>query len=220
MERQKLFLESIDINYTFDARDEKVQNGHPDDDPEDEVEFRLFAAPSNVKNTAGGGVARIKLSSPGPSTDEIGLLRARPQSFYFTGSPSRSEEIQLRAAAITGDQVINLSRRAWPGLQMPWRVISVDGQSKVSSMLNNLASTGSRPKRTRLGKKGRIAVRMRAQKQKRASEDAKKAAADKELQERMKKSKKNRDKKLRQREKEKVKKAAARAEAEQAPPST
>jgi uncharacterized protein YaiL (DUF2058 family) len=126
-------------------------------------------------------------------------------------------EARLNKAAISGDQIIELSKQPWPGLRMPWRIMTIDAISKVTSKLDQ---PGSRARRVRLGKKGRIASRTRAEKQKLASEAAKKNAADKELQERMKKSKKNRDKKLRQREKEKVKKAAARAEVEAAPEDT
>jgi hypothetical protein len=216
LERRKLFLESIDLSYSFEVAQETESKEQVKEDLEVGVEFRLFSKPSHAKDNTTGATTRIRLSSPGAIEGEPGLLLHRPQSYYFTGQLSREEKARLSTAAISGDQVIQFSKRTWPGLHRPWRIIKVDGVSRVGSLLDQL-NKAKHGRRTRLGKKGRVAVRMRAEKQKIASEAAKQAEADKELHDRMKKSKKNRDKKLRQREKEKVKKATARAGAEQAP---
>lgn len=214
----KLFLEHFPVKYKFKTVVDDTKAKSPEDTQdaaEGEVyEFRLFAS---RKDSSKPAVSRIRLDSP-VNTAVPGLLRQRPRSYYFKDKPTRKEKKQLKSAAMIGEQVIARSRPWIPELKMegkPWKVHDRWIDFKVGIWLDKLVTEFPK-KKTRPGKKSRMAMRKREQKNAAQAKQDQETSANAALAERMKKSKKNRDKKLRQREKEKAKKAAARAEAGQA----
>lgn len=166
----------------------------------DMVSFRLFAsAPTRTKEQI------IRIRSPSIETQKPGLIQPhRPQSYYFTGNDSHQLNAQFAIAAVDGNDIIARSKQACPGSRMPWRVAVIDpaqDQTGKSATMKTTSTPGSEPaKKTKPGKKHRIALRT-----KKAASKA--AAADKEIAEREKRTKRNREKKVKKREKEKAKKS-------------
>jgi hypothetical protein len=192
---------------------EEVEHKKPvADEQAEDVEFRLFARRTTDGNADTSHVGmRIRIKSPLRDSEELGLARSRPRSHYFKDSPSPEARAQLQAVAVTGEQVLARAKQACPIMQYPWQApITEQSCQKVEQWLKGVMIPDR--KRTRKGKKARIATRKKHAKALEQARMAKIAAEDKELAECMKKAKKNRDKKLRQREKKKAKRAAARTE--------
>jgi hypothetical protein len=128
---------------------------------EDEAELRLFAAPAN----AAPATLKVRLSSPGPDKgDGSGFLVKKPHSYYFADEPTSDEELALQASAVDGRTVLEMARQPWPACAMPWKVTTItkDGIKKQvlvghPPMLATVDET--QYKRTRKGKKARIALR-------------------------------------------------------------
>jgi len=178
---------------------EAHDDGHTAAEEEQELEFRLFA-PSVAKNT----VPRIRVRSPDPIDRPPGLVvPCRPDTHYFAIEPNAEAKARLASAAISGSEVKLQADTPWPGCFLPWRVVSITASGTVLARLNKHAASepceGISQKRSRKGKKARIATR-------------KKAAAEKErLHEEVmrKREKRNREKKIKQRERNRRKKAEA-----------
>jgi hypothetical protein len=170
------------------------------EDHEDAVEFRLFG--SNAGHA-------IKIRSPSPRNKEPGFLGPpRPLSYYFTGELTEASKQKLIQAAISGRDVLKISHSRWYGCALPWKVIS--GEGSESSGIGVDASrphADVRKKKSRPGKKYRIALRKKAASEKEKKEIAQKQAQEKDDYLREKRTRKNRERQLKRRAKEKAKKA-------------
>ncbi|KAK8160354.1 hypothetical protein IWX90DRAFT_389161 [Phyllosticta citrichinensis] len=189
-----------------------AQDLHDAGSEDEELEFRLFAAPAK-RGDAGPAPQKIRLKSPDLENAEGGFVNPkRPDSYYFADVPSDELRRQLESVAVTGDQVTRWAQQKWPGCALPWKVttISLDKKARETLGLSDNVSTGPvTAKRTRKGKKARIAIRTKLKEKAEAKEAQAKVQAEKELAERAKRAKRNRDKKLKKRQRDKAKKAAA-----------
>lgn len=176
----------------------------------EEVEFRLFARPSatNDKTTT-----RIRIESPSLDDGPAGLINPeRPREYYFRDGLSPEGEHRLKIAAVSGEDVLARSHTKWPGCSLPWRVTTI--LSNGTPIQYPSAQSDAAKRKTRKGKKTRIAIRKKAVEERERKAKAEEGAAEKELAERAKRAKRNRDKKLKKRERDKAKKAAARTAGE------
>jgi hypothetical protein len=172
---------------------------------EDETELRLFAtapdaAPQNHK---------IRLSSPGVGDGELGVKK--PRSYYFAAPPTSEEMVKLQAAAVDAATVLELSTLPWPGCALPWKVRTISAAGLKKEVLvghpPKLVTVQEAPhKRTRKGKKTRIALRKRTQATKEKREELAKLAKEKDEAEREKRTRRNREKKLKKKAKSQAKK--------------
>lgn len=204
---EELLRSKINTEFTYTTTEDDVHDiAHSD---EDETELRLFAAPANAAPQS----LKIRISSPGADSGEPGLILKKPRSYYFADEPTSEEEDAFRAAAIEGRSVLELSRQPWPGCALPWKVrtISPAGMSKEvlvghPPMLVTIEDKAH--KRTRKGKKSRIAIRKKLQAVKEKQSEAARLAQEKEEAKREKNTRRNREKKLKKKAKEQAKKAA------------
>jgi Fungal protein of unknown function (DUF2011) len=196
-------LDDIALEYVDPSGpNDGVGNPPGNDDHDDgEVEFRLFSGPKAAPT-------KIKFKSPEASDRPPGfIVPNRPLSYYFHGELAGTQKTELQACAVSGEDIVNLSSSPWPGCHLPWRVITTTQEGKTIHHLNSHAKLSlvvEKSKRSRLGKKARIAKRKKF-----AAKDA--ALKEKEASIREKKTKKNRAQKLKRREKERAKKAAVTA---------
>lgn len=185
---------------------------------DDEAELRLFAAPAN----AAPATLKVRLTSPDlDQGDGSGFLLKKPKSYYFADEPTSDEELALQACAIDGGTVLELSQQPWPACAVPWKVrtITKDGLKKAVLVGHPpmLATVEEKDhKRTRKGKKARIALRKKKQASKDMQEERVRLAAEKEAAEREKRTRRNREKKV----KKKAKAQAKKAEGDDAAEST
>ncbi|KAL9580135.1 MAG: hypothetical protein Q9212_004670 [Teloschistes hypoglaucus] len=177
-----------------------------DEPPEDTYDFKLFSA-SKPKNDAGATTAtllpKVVLRSPEPESGEPGFVRPRrPEGYYFTGARSREEQEQYSDVAIEGGDIVKQSQLKWPGWELPWRVttIKVNSRKRVPEAATQ-PEPGDSGKRKRMGKKRRIAIRVKLQTHKKKEESTKRTEVEKEVLEREKRSRRNREKKIKRREK-------------------
>ncbi|PSN60207.1 hypothetical protein BS50DRAFT_211473 [Corynespora cassiicola Philippines] len=186
----------------------------------DETELRLFAAPiSSAPQTQ-----KIRISSPEVETGEPGFLRKRPQSYYFADEVTSDREIELEAAAVDGEAVLQMSKIPWLGCALPWKVqkISPAGLRKevlVGHPPQLFTVEEKAQKRRRKGKKSRIAIRTKIQAAKNKQSEKARLAQEKEEAEREKRTRKNREKKVKKKEREKAKKLAEGGGESIAPPA-
>ncbi|KAJ9641993.1 hypothetical protein H2199_005208 [Coniosporium tulheliwenetii] len=184
------------VQQDFDTIEHPIQvqnNGENCEQSEDELEFRLFAAPPTV---ATSGLQRIRLRSP---------------PYYFTGELSQAELELLESVAVSGDDVIKRSRSPWPGSTYAWKVTVVSATGKVRrNTAEEVQPDKAVSKRKRIGKKHRIALRKKAQAEAEKKAAATRTAAEREATEREKRTRRNRGKKVKKKEKEKAKKTAAK----------
>ena len=136
----------------------------------------------------------------------------KPRSYYFADEPTSDEEVAFQAAAIDGKSVMELSKQPWPGCALPWKVrrISAAGLRKevlVGHPPMLLTLDEKEHKRTRKGKKARIAIRQKLQASKKKQTEQARLAQEKAEAEREKKTRRNREKKLKKKAKEQAKKA-------------
>jgi hypothetical protein len=193
--------------FTYTTTDDHVHDVAQSD--QDETELRLFAAPANAAPQS----HMIRLSSPGADSGEPGLILKKPRSYYFADEPTSDEEEAFRAAAIDGRSVLELSQQPWPGCALPWKVrrISPSGMSKdvlVGHPPMLVTVEDKAHKRTRKGKKSRIAIRKKLQEAKQKQSEAARLAQEKEEAKREKNTRRNREKKLKKKAKEQAKRAA------------
>lgn len=177
---------------------------------DDEAELRLFAAPVNAPAKA----QKIRLSSPGASLGEPGFAVKKPRSYYFADEPTSEEEAAFEGAAIDGKTIVELSRQSWPGCALPWKVRTISAAGMKREVLVGHPPTlatldETARKRTRKGKKARIALRQKIQAKQEKQSKAAKLAQEKEDAEREKRTRRNREKKVKKKAREQAKKAAA-----------
>ncbi|KAF4119626.1 hypothetical protein GMORB2_4535 [Geosmithia morbida] len=202
------------------AEQEQGQGRGPNDDDGDDrgerdadqagYDFCLFAGEEASAN-------KVILEDDGGPKGEGAIIAPRPSS-YYVGAKLTAEE--KAAAAVTGDDILARSGwRAW-SMEMPWKVTHVTVTRKGGAVVGEHeaetdgTTTGTR--RTRVGKKRRIALRLRERAERsrleeaaRKEEEARKRLGEKEDHLREKKKRLNRVKKLRKRQKERERKIAA-----------
>ncbi|KAL1617614.1 hypothetical protein SLS56_010904 [Neofusicoccum ribis] len=189
------------------------------DDPSDnELEFRLFAAPTQPPTadaTARPAVQKIRLHSP--SADDSGngpggFVAARPAAHYFAHALEDSENgraAEYVDAAVSGAEVVVRAAGArWAGCGVPWRVRVGEGCGRVEGD----GTGGGREGRRRKGKKARMALRRKVRARVERKEEAERVARERGEAERAKRTARNREKKVKKKEREKAKKASATAE--------
>ncbi|TVY81849.1 hypothetical protein LSUE1_G004873 [Lachnellula suecica] len=182
-----------------------------DEEEPPEFEFRLFSAGEN--DTAEPQKIILELDEE-EGGDGGFVVPNRNPKYYFAEKAVGEEQWRFEAAALTGDEVLGLSkRRAW-GLEVPWRVkvLKVVGSPKSASAGAEtgqvvLVEVGRESKRKRPGKKRRVILRQRKKKSDEVLEKRRKEQELKDETEREKKTRRNREKKVKQRLKEKAKKA-------------
>jgi hypothetical protein len=216
-----------------DANDDDPIEGND----EDGFAFHLFA-PSTENTTTGSRAAavapsKIRLDSPDRGSDaEPGLLEPhRDSRYYFTASSPRLEQQreEFRAAAVSGEDILAWSTTTTtscgpaPGLAYAWKVLHVPATKRQRDVLRAsdamfaqqlvvkdgmMTSPARTPRRSRLGKKARIAGRAKVRLTRALQEAEQKVAEAKEVQEREKRVRRNREKKLKKKGKAKAAKKA------------
>jgi hypothetical protein len=181
-----------------DANDLVNDDGMPASDAE-EAELILFAAPSLAASTTAPQIHKIRLTSPEVETDGSGFVRKKPRSYYFADDVDRVKE-EYQSVAVTAGMVHELSQIPWPGCVLPWKVRTIS-----CAGLNEAVKS---KKKTRKGKKTRIAIRKGIKAKESKNEEDERAKMVVDEQEREKRVRRNREKKLKKREREKAKKAA------------
>lgn len=140
------------------------------------------------------------------------MVRNRNPKYFFAEKAVGEEKWCFETAALSGEEILDLSkRRAW-GLEVPWRVkvLKVVGKSKStgdSASKIEALEIGDEAKRKRPGKKRRVILRQR---EKTRAEKEEKRRKEQELKvetEREKRTRRNREKKVKKKLKEKAKKA-------------
>jgi hypothetical protein len=164
----------------------------------DELEFRLFSGPTVETST------KIRIRSP--EIDDLPggfVVPRRSYSYYFKEDLSEQQWNQIHEVAVSGEFVISRSSEIWPGCQLPWKVLTVTQSRRNTHGLEGHSQVKGlgKPKRTRLGKKSRIAKRKKLT-------AMSQQILQKESHIRDKKTKKNRVQKLKRREKARQLKAA------------
>ncbi|KAH6642675.1 hypothetical protein C7974DRAFT_409214 [Boeremia exigua] len=205
---EELLRQRVSAQYAFTTTEQHSDGLDAVQSDEDETELRLFAAPAN----AAPATVKVRLTSPGlDKGDGSGFLVKKPKSYYFADEPTSDEELALQASAIDGRTVMELSKLPWPACAVPWKVrtITKDGIKKAvlvghPPMLATVE--GKDHKRTRKGKKARIALRKKKQASKDKQEERIKLAAEKEAAEREKRTRRNREKKVKKKAKAQAKK--------------
>jgi hypothetical protein len=135
----------------------------------------------------------------------------KPRAYYFAEDPTTEEQLRLQAAAIDGKTILELSNLPWPGCALPWKVkkISPAGMQKevlVGHPPTLVTVEETMNKRTRKGKKTRIAIRKKKVAIQGKREEQARLAKEKEEAEREKKTRRNREKKLKKKAKSQAKK--------------
>jgi hypothetical protein len=185
----------IHTEFEFTTAENNVEDAAHSD--EDETELRLFAAPLNAAPQS----HKIRLSSPGADSGDPGFLLKKPRSYYFADGPTSEEEGAFRAAAIDGRSVLDLSRQPWPGCALPWKVRTISAAGMKKEVLVGhppmLVTVEEKThKRTRKGKKTRIAIRKKLQAFKEKEGEKERLAREKEEALREKKTRLNRERKI------------------------
>ena len=181
----------------------------PEEDIEDGFSFQLFAGGPTT-------ISKIRLDSPDLADVEPGLLQPnRPSAYYFTSPTSPEEQQNFKVAAISGQDLISSSKIPWPGMSYSWKVTHIPFCTKRQRLLLQSSEQtyaklhAAAAKRTRPGKKARIAGRIKLAAVKVEQEAAKRAAETKEVLEKEKRIRRNREKKLKKKEKAKAAKAVS-----------
>ncbi|KAK4203909.1 hypothetical protein QBC40DRAFT_274128 [Triangularia verruculosa] len=183
-----------------DQEPAKLPSENEANQEEEEFVFRLFSS------------APVQTVVLAPKDDEVIAsaedvpFKERPISYYIQQPLSPEEQEKIRHSALSGQDVLALSKqRAW-GLEVPWRVTKIEivsNKKPVKSTGGGKVVEEEDKKKKRPGKKTRIKLRIREQKRK--EEEGKKLTKEEHLKE--KKKRLNREKKLKRRQKEKAKKA-------------
>ena len=168
-----------------------------DDDGEEAVDFRLFASTKEHPST------RIVLRSPTPQRGETGFVIAqRPHGRYFTGKTTQAKSEQYRQAAISGEEVIAGLKTKYTGLALPWKVTVINSSDpSLSTIPPPVKTSRAGNKRTRKGKKTRLAIRKRYEKAQTQNMRDTSAKLEKEQVEKDKRNRKNRERKIKRRQK-------------------
>ena len=217
-------LERLGANLQFEIVDntaqplETVENQEDDDE---ELEFQLFApTKSTTDASAPAPVAqKIRIRSPSEEAREPGIIGpGRPLSYYHTGELDPTRVKEYKVAAVTGADVLAMSKLPCTGCAYPWKLVTIPpSQAKAAiaaAAAQNPIAEAFLPdvpkKRTRLGKKDRIKKRQKLAALKAKKEEDSKSKEEKERLEREKKARRNREKKFKKRARDKAKKAAGK----------
>lgn len=220
--------------------DEEAQASKQEADPDDAedrskdqaqtYEFSLFKPEVKTDQLEdGSGQApkhyiTIRPRSPTPTLAEAGIVRQRPDGYYFTSSaPPETQQTlksQYAASAMSTADLIKLSQQPHQGMTMPWRVIHVAASRLVTPKGVSEARIEGLPaarfaadedrRRARPSKKRRTLLRQRVEARKQAMKSAEEQAKAAELAEREKRARRNREKKFKKRDRDKKKKLEAR----------
>lgn len=176
--------------------------------------FRFFKSRSSV----GDQPQTVRISSPGEEQQDGGFVeQKRPPSYYFSEKPSDTRVHQLQQSAISGSDVIARSKLPCPGYALPWKVTMIKGSPEPNSSrpLGSVRAeipNAERTKRKRLGKKHRIALRIKAAAAQEKQSQAEQERIEREAAEREKRTRRNREKKVKKKERDRQKKAAAQTQ--------
>ncbi|KAI9669849.1 MAG: hypothetical protein M1817_004590 [Caeruleum heppii] len=179
-------------------------------------DFRLFSKPlrhsrsHDQEPSTWQPTSKIRIQSPQILENAPSFVEhQRPKGFYFTTGPSWAQKQEIAAAALTGEQIMALSGRKCPGLQLPWRsgVIKVAPSVSHSCAIPNAVSHRARATgRKRPGKKRRIATRVKVKTKLEQQQQALEEAAKRGAAEREKRTRRNREKKVKRKERDAEKK--------------
>jgi len=147
------------------------------------------------------------------------VVPKRNPKYYFAEKAVGERKWRFEAAALTGEQVRELSKqRAW-GLEVPWRVtvLKTAGKSKgvaptIPAEGQVVVDSGDETKRKRPGKKRRVILRQRKKKKEELEAKKKREKELKDETEKEKRTRRNREKKVKRKMKEKAKKAEGAVE--------
>ncbi|KAK7187111.1 hypothetical protein DPSP01_004068 [Paraphaeosphaeria sporulosa] len=208
---QSEFIFTNRENDSGEARDDAAES-------DEEAELVLFAGPSKA-----GDSHKIRLTSP-EASGEPGMRVQKPRSYYFADEITSEREKEYVAAAVTGADVLDIAKIPWPGCAVPWKVRTI-----TSSGLKQIVLVGhpsvpfevdeQTKKRTRKGKKSRIALRKKMQATNDKQAEQARLAKEKEEAEREKRTRRNREKKVKRKAREQAKKEAAAGPGDPTPAS-
>jgi len=193
------------------------------EDEDEEMMFQLFAPPKSTATTAQSepqpAAQKIRIRSPSLDPTTIGFLQpARSKSHYLAEPLNDKARAEIEAAAISGQQILELSTLPQPGCAYEWKVLHIPA-SQVSRAariaaaeqtpagFSRLSKFEAPAKRRRAGKKLRIKIRSKAEAAKAKQQAALQAKDAKEEAEKEKRTRRNREKKVKRKAKEKAKKA-------------
>ncbi|KAF2203686.1 hypothetical protein GQ43DRAFT_249917 [Delitschia confertaspora ATCC 74209] len=209
----ELFRSRITQNEFSYTNVEPINDG-PFSDDDDEAEIRLFAGPPS---TTAPQALKIRVASPDMGDKEPGfVVPNRPHSYYFSELDAQTKK-EFEAVAVDGQTVIRWSQEPWPGCAIPWKVKTISSNRIKKSVLIGHpqkiidVTEAENKKRTRKGKKMRIALRKKSQAASAKAEEGKRRALEKEETEREKRTRRNREKKVKKKAREKAKKAEGKA---------
>ncbi|KAF9731978.1 hypothetical protein PMIN06_000235 [Paraphaeosphaeria minitans] len=204
------FLRSRAQNeFIFTTRDDDTGDFRDDSAASDEeAELVLFAGPLQA-----GESHKIRLSSP-EASGEPGMRVQKPRSYYFADEVTSEREEEYAAAAVTGADVLGMAKIPWPGCAVPWKVRTITPAGLKQVVLVGHPSVPfeveeQTKKRTRKGKKSRIALRKKMQATNDKQTEQARLAKEKEEAEREKRTRRNREKKVKRKAREQAKKGAA-----------
>lgn len=191
------------------------ENEAAPDEEGSELEFQLFApAVSACGETA--TATRIRLKSPQVESAAPGfVVPERKWNHYFTEIPSATRREEFNSAAISGYDILTGFRSIRPGSAYAWKVLHIPetrrqrvALSSCDASYADVRTIGARSKRTRPGKKARIASRRKLAVVKARQEEERRADELKKASEEEKRIRRNREKKAKKKLREKAKKAA------------
>ncbi|KAK5703184.1 hypothetical protein LTR97_004133 [Elasticomyces elasticus] len=198
--------------FTFFRKTSEADNRPLAEETEDLLDFCLFAPTSATESTN-----KIRLRSPTPQTTAPGfVVHERNLKYYLAESPTSADKDDYESAALSGTEVVALSRNPWPGSAYPWKVlhVSLQGRRKLAVSTEKGAAPGptsaSATKRKQPGKKARIQIRVKLAAQRAEAGKQQIDAKAREIADRDKRVRLNRVKTLRKRAREKASKAGAK----------
>lgn len=209
-ELAELFRSRIQSNFTFTTVDDDTNDiTGAQGESDEEAELVLFAGSSKAVESH-----KIRLSSPDAEHGEPGLLVKKPRSYYFAEDVTSETEEQLKAVAVTGAQVREMSQIPWPGCALPWKVLKLTHHGMKKAVLVGhppalVELEEGQKKRTRKGKKSRIALRKKMQAADHKQAEQARLAQEKAEADREKRTRRNREKKVKKKAREKAKKETA-----------
>ena len=194
------------FNATLSDRYGTLQRGdrssEQDDDPvypdadADALDFRLFTRSAHYTSS------QVVLRSPTPQLGDPGFVTERPRNYYFANQLDHEKAKEYEQAAISGEAVIAGLQIRYTGCALPWRMTVVQSSKRPSSNASLLSGTLSDgKKRTRKGKKTRLAIRRRLAKDGEQKVNYGSMKLSKEQAKEEKRNRKNREKKIKRRRK-------------------
>lgn len=137
----------------------------------------------------------------------------KPQSYYFAEEMTSEDAAKLRAAAVSGETVVRMSRESWPGCALPWKVRTISAAGIRKDVLVGHPPTlvqleENTHRRRRKGKKSRIALRKKVEVAKLKEAERTRLVQEKEETEKEKRTRRNREKKVKKKARDKAKKSA------------